>query len=134
MPVVSAPFRSHSRSVRQRCFVKQTHRPNCKGRSTLTRTVRANNWRQCETALKLRNTHTLLTLPAEYAAQGLRNGRVSVRPSVCPVDSSCLTIDICCRRQSAEASGQRQCSCGPRRIDADLFYCTFRTLNSRCTK
>ena len=29
---------------------------------------------------------SLLTLPAEYAQQGLCNGRASVRPSVCPID------------------------------------------------
>ena len=52
---------------------------------------------------------------------GLCNGRVSVRPSVCPVDSSCrLSIHICRRSHSVAASGQRQC-CDPRRIDADLL-------------
>ena len=30
--------------------------------------------------------HTLLTLPAEYAERVLNIGRVSVRPSVCPID------------------------------------------------
>jgi len=50
------------------------------------------------------------------AVQGLCNGRVSVRPpaslsvrlSVCPVDSSRFSIHICRRHHSAEASGQRQ--------------------------
>jgi len=40
--------------------------------------------------------------------------------SVCPVDSSRLSIDICRRRQSAAARGQRQC-CDPTRIDADVL-------------
>ena len=55
--------------------------------------------------------------------------------SVCPVDSSRLSIRICRRRQSAAlpqpgrrrhnaaASGQRRC-CDPRRIDADLLQLT----------
>jgi len=66
----------------------------------------------------------LLTPSAQYAVQGLCNGRMSVRPSVClsvcPVDSSCLSIDIWRRRQTARACGPRQC-CDPRRIDADLL-------------
>ena len=57
------------------------------------------------------------------AARTVCNGQLSVRPSVCPVDSSRLLILICRRRQSAAASGQRQC-CDPRRIDADLLLKT----------
>jgi len=53
------------------------------------------------------------------AVQGLHNARVSVRLSVCPADSSRLSIHVCRRRQSVVASGQRRC-CDPRRINADL--------------
>ena len=35
-----------------------------------------------------------------YAVRSLCNGRVSVRPSVCPVDSSRLSIHIRRRRES----------------------------------
>jgi len=50
------------------------------------------------------------------------NGRVSVRPSVCPVNSSRFSLHICRRRQSAAASRQRQCF-DPRTIDAYLSVC-----------
>jgi len=44
-----------------------------------------------------------------------------VCPSVHPEDISLLSIDVCHRRQSAAATGQRRW-CDPRRIDADLLH------------
>ena len=49
----------------------------------------------------------LLTLPAKYAVQGLRNGRVSVRPSVCPIDRH-LPFATACARAADIQGGPKQ--------------------------
>jgi len=49
----------------------------------------------------------LLTLPAKYAVPGLRNGRVSVRPSVCPIDRH-LPFAAACARAADIQGGPKQ--------------------------
>jgi len=54
----------------------------------------------------------------------MRNGRLSVRPSVCPVDLQQQRRTAALPQpglRTAAVSGQRQC-CDPRRIDADWYY------------
>jgi len=68
------------------------------------------------TGLLFEVTAVLLILIIQYALQlGLCNVRLSVRPSVCPVDSGCMSVQIC-----AGAGAQQQFCCSDRHLPAHV--------------
>jgi len=83
--------------------------------------------------------NVLLMLPAQYAEQGLQNGRTSVRPSVSLIGSSNGSRQVCCwgscKQETSNDSCRRtagtlalNCKCGQRhvrsrwrRLNTDFF-------------